>query len=214
MEKMATMRNDNVCRRRGRASQFTLRTLLAATAVVALAMSWVHAARSQRQACAALVLSNPAAVVLYGHQVDAEGRLALGAPPAAPEWLRSRVGIDYLSSVAGVELFYATDADVECLVHLPALRRLSLDRSIDLTDAGLTQLARLKHLKRMALNEADQITDDGLQSLARLTNLVELHIDLGKQMTRSGIGRLRKSLPRCQISVGGEATIEAMAISG
>jgi hypothetical protein len=110
------------------------------------------------------------------------------------------VGIDYLSSVAGVELFYATDADIDCLMPLPALRRLSLDRSIDLTDAGLAQVARLKHLKRLALNEADQITDDGLQSLARLTNLVELHIDLGRHMTPAGIERLRKTLPRCRIT--------------
>jgi hypothetical protein len=189
-----------------------LRTLLAATAVVALAMSWVYGARSQRQACAAIVLSNPAAVLLYGHQVDAEGRLTLNALPAAPEWLRKRVGIDYLSSAAGAELFYATDADVDCLVHLPALRRLSLDRSIDLTDAGLERLAQLKHLKRLALNEADQVTDDGLQSLARLTNLVELHIDLGKHMTPSGIERLRRSLPHCQISVGGETIAEMAAV--
>ncbi len=198
-------------RRLGRASQFTLRTLLAATAVVALAMGWVHAARSQRQACAALVLSNPASVVLYGHQVDAEGRLALDAPPAAPQWLRSRVGIDYLSSVAGVELFYATDADVECLLRLPALRRLSLDRSIDVTDAGLARLAQLKHLKRLALNEADQISDDGLQSLARLTNLVELHLDLGRHMTPAGIERLRNALPRCRISVDGDAVADVAA---
>jgi len=208
-----TNRPDYFVCRPGRASQFTLRTLLAATAVVALAMSWVHAARSQRQACEALVISNPAAVVLYGHQVDAEGRLTLDVPPAAPEWLRSRIGIDYLSSVAGVELFYATDADVECLVRLKALRRLSLDRSIDLTDAGLARISRLNHLKRLALNEADQITDDGLQSLARLTNLVELHIDLGRRMTPSGIARLRKSLPRCQVSVGGETIAEMAAVA-
>lgn len=199
--------------REGRASQFTLRTLLAATAVVALAMSWVHGGRSQRQAREGLLVSNPAAVVLYGYQVDSAGRLALDASPAAPQWLRDRVGIDYLSSIAGVELFYATDADVEWLVRLPALRRLSLDRSIDLTDAGLAQVARLKHLKRLALNEADQITDEGLQSLARLNHLIELHIDLGRHMTPSGIERLRKSLPRCQISVGGETVAETAAVS-
>jgi hypothetical protein len=198
-------------RRLGRASQFTLRTLLAVTAVVALAMGWVHAARSQRQAREALVLSNPAAVVLYGNQVDGDGKLTLNAPPTSPQWLRSRVGIDYLSSVAGVELFYATDADVECLLRLPALRRLSLDRSIDLTDAGLARLAQLKHLKRLALNEADQITDDGLQSLARLTNLVELHIELGRRMTPAGIERLRKALPRCRISVDGDAVADVAA---
>ena len=199
--------------RSGRASQFTLRTLLAATAVVGLAMAWVHAARSQREACAALALSNPAAVVLYGHQVDAEGRLALDIPPAAPEWLRSRVGIDYLSSVAGVELFYATDADIECLLRLSALVRLSLDRSIDLTDAGLARLSRLKHLRNLALNEADQITDDGLQSLARLTNLVELHIDVGRRMTSSGIERLRRRLPHCRILLGGIADADVALLS-
>lgn len=207
---MTTIHNHNVSRR-GRASQFTLRTLLGVTAVVALAMGWVHAARSQHQAREALLLSNPAAVVLYGHQVDAEGRLTLDAPPVAPNWLRNHVGIDYLSSVAGVELFYVTDADVACLARLPALRRLSLDRSIDLTDAGLARLAQLKHLKRLALNEADQISDDGLQSLARLTNLVELHIDLGRRMTPAGIEQLRKSLPRCRITSGRDGATEMAA---
>jgi hypothetical protein len=196
-----------------RASQFTLRTLLAATAVVALAMGWVHSARSQRQAREALLLSNPAAVVLYGNQVADDGKLTLNVPPTAPRWLRERVGIEYLSSVVGVELFYATDADVECLVRLPALRRLSLDRSIDLTDAGLATLAQLQGLKCLALNEADQITDYGLQSLARLTNLVALHIDLGRHMTPAGIERLRKSMPRCQISVGGETVAEMATVA-
>jgi hypothetical protein len=195
-------------RRPVRARQFTLRTLLAATAVVALAMSWVHAARSQQQARASLVLSNPAAVVLYGYQVDAEGRLALDALAATPEWLRNRIGVDYLSSVSGVELFYATNADIECLLPFSALRRLSLDRAIDLTDAGLARLAQLKWLKCLALNEADQITDDGLQSLARLSNLVELHIDMGRQMTPEGIERLRRSMPHCRITSDREAVAE------
>ncbi len=196
----------SILRPRVRAPQFTVRTLLAATAIVALAMGWVHAARGHRQAREALLLSNPAAAVLYGYQLDAEGRLTLDAPPAAPERLRSLLGIDYLSNVAGVELFYATDADIECLVRLPVLRRLSLDRSIDLTEAGLARLARLRQLRSLALNEADQISDDGLQSLASLTNLVELHIDLGRRMTPSGIERLRRSLPHCRISTSGDAS--------
>jgi hypothetical protein len=196
------------CRRPVRACQFTLRTLLAATAVVALAMSWVHTARAQRQACTTLLISNPAAVVLYGYQVDAEGRLTLDSPPATPAWLRNRIGTDYLSSVAGVELFYATDADIDCLLPFSALRRLSLDRAIDLTDAGLARLARLNCLKCLALNEADQISDDDLQSLTRLSNLVELHIDMGRRMTLEGIERLRRSMPRCRITSDRDAIAE------
>lgn len=180
--------------------RFSLRALLIGVALVGLVFTWVHSARYQRQAAAGLRTSNPSAAVLYDDQVDAEGELN-ASQPSSPTWLQERLGVDYFSSVVGADMFYATDDDLAHLVRLPNLRRLYLERSVDVTDAGLRHLQGLKHLKLLVLDDADQVSDEGLRTLSRLKNLASLHLDLGRRMTRAGIEQLKKSLPKCRIEI-------------
>lgn len=177
--------------------------MLILVALVALVLGWVHSARDQRQAAARLQKSNPSAALVYDYEVGVDGRLKRSAKPPGPGWLRERWGVDYLATVVGADMFYATDADLQYLARLPNLRRLNLARSVDVTDAGLAHLEGLKHLKLLVLDDADQVTDRGLRSLGRLKRLAHLRLDVGRRMTPAGIEQLKRDLPSCRIEIDG-----------
>jgi hypothetical protein len=124
------------------------------------------------------------------------------------------LGADYVSTVRGVELYYATDADLERVGHLSSLKWLSLVRSVDLTDAGLAHLKGLEKLETLILLDAEQISDAGLRELESLPRLKRLRIDLGRhKVGEATLARLRKALPHCKIEIGelpdGEARVIA-----
>jgi hypothetical protein len=191
--------------------RFGVRTLLLATLAVGLIFGWVHRGRDQREAVRQMFASNPGAALLYDYEVDGDGALEqLGEPPG-PEWLRERLGIDHLSSVVGADLFYPTDVDLARLARFPNLRRLHLERSVDLTDAGMEHLAQLTTLRLLVLGEADQVTDAGLLKLASLSQLMTLRLDRGRHMTPSGIEQLQQRLPTCRIEVRDQAERDELA---
>lgn len=183
--------------------RYSLRFLLIVVALVGVAFGWVHRGREQRQAAQRLRELNRGATVFYDYQVGADGRLTDSSESLAPAWLGERFGADYFSSVVGADLAYATDADLECLVRLPNLRRLYLARSVDVTDAGLAHLAKLKQLKLLVLDDADQVTDAGLRTLGRLKSLALLQLGLGRRMTPAGIEQLKRDLPNCRVEIDG-----------
>lgn len=191
--------------------RYRLRTLLLLAAVVAAVMGWVHRARYQQQAVVQMHRSNPGAALLYDHEVGPRGELTQAPQAVAPGWIRERLGADYAGSIAGADIFYPTDADLACLTRFPKLRRLNLQRAIDLTDQGLEQLASLTHIKLLVLIEADQLTDQSLRTLGQLKQLEKLQFTPGRQMTPSAIEQLKRDLPRCQIDVFDEAPEELAA---
>jgi hypothetical protein len=185
--------------------RFSLRALLLAVTVAGFVFAWVHRARQQQVAVESLRASNPNARVLY----DRPG----GAQPneEAPwkAWVHKRLGTDYVATVAGVELSYPTDADLQRVAQLPHVRLIHLQRAIDVTDAGLAQLARLKHLRTLTINDAEQLTDAGLRQLAQLSSLGYLQIDLGRRkIGRDVIESLRRALPNCRVELGGASDRE------
>jgi hypothetical protein len=178
--------------------------MFAVLAAFALVMGWVYRARQQRELKARVTKSNPSATLLYDHQVGSDGRLAATPEEPGPRWLRERAGIDYLANIAGVELFYPTNADLQHVARLPRLRRLYLARAVDVTDAGLAHLTGLTRLKLLVLEDADQVTDAGLDAIGRIKSLEILELVPGRQMTPAGIGRLKRALPHCTIRIQGD----------
>ncbi len=147
----------------------------------------------------ALRASNPGATVLYDQQRPGDSRNESGWR----DWARRQLGDDYVSTVTGAELYYTTDADLECLNRFPRLKWLSLVRSVDLTDAGLAHLGQLTSLETLSLWDAEQVTDAGLRQLEPLTRLKRLRIDLGRHdVSDQAVERLRHALPNCKIEVG------------
>jgi hypothetical protein len=181
--------------------RFGLRTLLLAVLIAALGMAWINLARRQHDAVQALRASNPGVTVLYGSERPGDS----GSQTSWGQWARRNLGADYVSTARGVELFYATDADLARVGQLSALKWLSLVRSVDLTDAGLAHLPGLTKLETLILLDAEQVTDEGLRHLESLSRLKRLRIDLGRREVSSAAQeRLRRALPHCKIEIGEE----------
>src|SRR5262249_34292701 len=100
------------------------------------------------------------------------------AQPWWPQWLRDRLGPDYLENVVLASQHDATDADMVHFGRLHSLEWLVVrgeGQPLKLTDAGLVHLQRLTKLKRLELiseeGNATSITAAGLASLRKLTQL-------------------------------------------
>jgi len=115
-----------------------------------------------------------------------------------------------------------TDAGFEQIATLPHLAELALysDQMTDtnlrhlqnaaglidlclsgekITDAGLRHIGKLTQLRCLRL-QASMVTDRGLVELYGMRNLCEMELG-DTSVTPEGVERLRKALPKCQISV-------------
>jgi len=139
----------------------SLRTFLLLLTVGCVWLGWkVNKANKQRAAVA--WVQKTGGQVWYNHQLD-------GADPPGPNWLRDRIGIDFLANVALVNCdgnYILTD--VSPVRSLPLLRRLSL-RNTPVSD--LSPLASLMNLERLNLTDS-HVTD--LRPLTTSKNLEEL----------------------------------------
>ena len=68
-----------------------------------------------------------------------------------------------------------------------------------ITDEGMKHVAEMTSLTLLSLDRA-KVTDEGLIHLAHLVNLQELELT-ETQVTDAGVGRLRRALPKCTVSV-------------
>jgi Leucine-rich repeat (LRR) protein len=95
---------------------------------------------------------------------------------------------------------YYTDKGLEDLVKCQGLEELSLG-SIGITDAGMDHVAKLTALKSLLLFGCENITDNGLARLAELKSLTSLHI-AHADITISGLNRLSSlsNLTRLNVS--------------
>lgn len=95
---------------------------------------------------------------------------------------------------------YYTDKGLEALVKCRLLEDLSLG-SIGITDAGMDHVAKLTALKSLLLFGCENITDNGLARLAELKSLTSLHI-AHADITISGLNRLNSlsNLSRLNVS--------------
>jgi len=169
--------------------QFRLRTLLFFTTVIAIWLGWwLHSARQQREAVAAL--RKAGSLIYYDFQygdvphVDPEARL-----PYWPTWLVDLLGVDRFAEVTIVCLhFEGTDADLAHLKDLTSLLELYLE-VIQVTDAGLEHLKDLNALERLSLNKTE-VTDAGLEHLKDLTSLQYLCLN-DTHVTDAGLEHLK-----------------------
>ena len=136
--------------------QFSLRSLLVLTLIVAIGMSWlaVRLRQAQNQRKAVIELQKLGATVEYQ---ETEGGLSNAL-------LRNLVGDEALP-VVEIDLLgtQVTDAGLVHLKGLSSLNWLDLDGT-QLTDAGLIDLKGLSSLERLDLHQT-QVTEGGVQEL-------------------------------------------------
>ena len=192
--------------------QYSLRTLLILTTVVAALFAWwSHKARRQKLAVEAL--QRAGALVVYDHKGTLPDDFGLAfwgeeqGPSFWPTWLVQALGVDYFSHVHCVAInnpvvyhmsqnHAVDDTTLEYIKHLPAVRLLCLN-SAQVTDTGLRNLESLTSLRSLELIN-NPITDLGLEHLRGLTNLERLNL-WNTKVTAAGISRLQQALPNCKI---------------
>lgn len=167
--------------------RFSLRTALVLVTIICIWCAWwVHTAKRQKQAVAAV--SDYGGWVYYDYQFD-EG--AIQATPSNespwPAWVVETFGVDMLHNVAEVNLVYNDDGGrrletqnkhdriIPHLESFPNLRRLFL-HSTQVTDKTMPHIARLKKLEVFFVWDARGLSDEGIRYLAGLKRLENIHI--------------------------------------
>ena len=172
--------------------QFSIRSLLEFTVVVALPCSWLavemRAASKEREAVA--MFRKLGMSLDYDYQLDASCMFLPNAQPPGPPWLRCLLGDDFLEYVQMVSLDHkeVTDTEVRFLKWLTRVRYVFLNSS-NVTDAGLETLSELKELHSLRL-DATNVTNAGLEHLKGLNKLECLSLDV-TQITDAGLEHIK-----------------------
>jgi hypothetical protein len=142
--------------------QFSIRSLLALTVVVAIACSWlaVEMKRAREQSEVVATIYTLGGAILYDHQPFTATKV-----PPGPAWLCTLIGDDFFGNVTAVNLVgtQIKDADLKCLNGLPQLEWLLLDKK-DITNVALEHLSGLIQLRSLWLNEATE-SDEAVKKL-------------------------------------------------
>jgi Leucine rich repeat len=205
-------------KRKRRWFQFSLRSLLIVTMIVAVGSGWlgrkIERKRIEREAVAGIEASGGS--VWYDYQ---QGQFS---EPSGPVWLRGLLGNDFFSEVVKAHLVGNTigDAGLANVMGLPRLQSLELPgayvneagvahiknlaqlESLDLsttnvTDAELANIKDLPRLRSLDLSSTN-VTDAGLANLKILSQLRVLKLKYTK-VTDAGLKSLQQALPNCRI---------------
>jgi len=161
--------NAGTPRPRRRWLQFSLRSILVLTGVLAVLIAWLgpkfYFAYEQRQAVAAILASG--GQVAYDYQAAGEQE------PPGPKWLRRLIGDDFFQRIDVVSFRgqNISDANLKSLSGMTDLHRLSIYSPI-VTDAGLEHLKGVTGLRELYITA--NVTDAGMVKLKPLTKLTTL----------------------------------------
>ena len=154
--------------------QYSIRSLLVLTLVVATACSWLaveeQQARKQREVVEEIW--NAGGSVWFDYQLEPDGveipDMDLAEPPG-PAWLRNVLGDDMFVNVLMVNLWRTElgDARLEHLKVFTKLQWLYLWH-VNVGDAGLEHLRGFNQLRELELNDTG-VSDTGVEYLEGLT---------------------------------------------
>jgi hypothetical protein len=189
-------------KRKRRWHQFSLRTLMILTLVIAVpcALLGRKIERKRRERAALKTIEECGGYVFYDYQSEEAG--GLQAEPPGPKRLRDILGDDFFGEVIAFRSQSAAD-DAEmarlkdALGELPYLKVVGMCAP-DLTDSGLANFAGLTQIETLSFWASTKVTDAGLQHLKRLSGLRSLQI--GGRFSDAAISDLHQALPDCEIN--------------
>lgn len=204
-------------RRFHRWRQFSLRTLLLVSFLVALACSWFAARMkvAERQRAAVHAIQEGGGHVAYDYEYDGMGYATKGAKPPGPVWLRDWLGIDFFADVVIVNCSTKRGREVvaQHLGDFPKLRSLDLYSMESVRDSDLAEIGKLRKLERLLLDSPhvsdvlmarisharnmryfvmhdSKVTDSGRAHLRHFTHLKELDLQ-GDKITSATLAHLQ-----------------------
>jgi Leucine Rich repeat len=182
-------------KRKRRWCQFSLRSLLIATVIIAVLCGWLGSQFEQRrkQQEAVREVVKAGGDVLYDYErVEGDRHWEPRAEPPGPAWLRNLLGEDFFGDIEYVAFYddaTSTDAKLATIEKLISLRGVNLEES-NVTDGGLEHLAGLERLEYLWLSRT-RITNDGLVNLRRLSKLKLLNVS-HTEITDDGLANLKR----------------------
>ncbi len=172
-------------KRKRRWFQFSLRSLMIFTAIVAVEFGWLGSKIAKKRQEQALV----AGIREHGGGVEYDSSV-----PTSLRWL---LGGNFFNDVQYAWITRADDATLRSLAELTRLRGLHLFAD-GVTDAGLANLKGLAQLQWLYVDNT-LVTDAGLVNLKGMTQLQWLRLE-NNNVTDTGFTNLKKALPNCQIT--------------
>ena len=130
---------------------------------------------------------------------DLPARKNSPAPPLV-RYIRSLIGPEYFSSIAGLTVMTAGD-DLAFLNVVPHLKVLSLEKST-VSDEGLSAIENQTTLIYLWLDDTN-ISDKGLTHLRKMKKLEYIYIR-NSRVTDAGVAALKRHLPGARICYGNE----------
>jgi hypothetical protein len=160
--------------------QFSIRSLLVLTIVVAIPICWLSReikwANDQKETVEAI--RKMGGMVLYDEKFDKS------TSPPVLVWFWGQLGNDFFGNVFSVDFIVlplklndlqeVSDPGLECLNRLTQLHSLSLSDS-KISDAGVKHLKGLTQLQSLELNHTS-VSDAGMEHLKDLTQLKYLNL--------------------------------------
>jgi hypothetical protein len=180
--------------RRPRWHQFSLRSLLIFTLIVAIASDWLEREaelkRQERDAVAAIVKGG--GVVEWDYQWNNPTKYNPNANPPGPDWLRGLFGENFFARVRLLSFAQrpVTETDVAAanLDRIAEVRVLYFNKT-GLTDAGLAHVKGFDKLEVLSMNDT-RITDAGLSELRGLSRLRHLSLN-GTGVSDAGLAHIK-----------------------
>jgi hypothetical protein len=206
-------------KRKRRWFQFSLRTLMIFTVIVAVPCAWmgrkIDQKRHERNAVETIRKLGGAVYYNYEMETDFEPPedRHFNAQPHGPGWLRRILGDDFFSdpTVAMVAGDDWSDDDLACFEALPTLKSVRLGPALRVTDDGLAHLENLSQLESLSLSSRG-ITDAALVHVKPMTKLQILLLPMSPSVKDDGLVNLRGLKQLKNLNVHGTAiTIEAVA---
>jgi hypothetical protein len=198
-------------KRKRRWFQFSFRSLLIFTLIVAIPCAWLgrRIARNRLERDAVEAIKTSGGKAWYDYEIrsfERDYRRTWSAPPempTGPKWLRNLLGEDFFSDVLEVRLTDASAGHLDWVDSLPQLETLDLSRT-NATDADLARLAPLNRLKSLQLQRT-KVTNAGLVHLMSLTKLQFLNL-CATHVSDAGLSELRhfaqlRALALCSTNV-------------
>ena len=189
-------------KRKRRWFQFSLRTLMIVTVIVAIPCAWLgrKIERKRRERAALKTIEECGGYVMYDYQSEEQG--GVKAEPPGPKWLREILGDDFFGEATSFSSQAAAD-DAETSRLKDALRELPYLKSVDMcaphiTDSGLVGFARLTQIESLHFWMSTELTDAGVLHLKGMSGLRSLQIQ--GRFSDAAISDLKRALPNCKIN--------------
>lgn len=167
---------------------FSLRTFLLSVTVFCVVLAWwLHRAKEQRNAVAAIRAAGGWVYYDYHHVDATSDKLNAAAMPWEPQWLVKLVGIDFFHDVTVVNMVYddlgpkrldnkQSPVDIAPhLAHFPRLRSLAVSGDY-LDDEGMRIVGGLRNLESFYQWEGGKIGDTGAEHLREMPRLRYVHL--------------------------------------